>query len=881
MKKFEIRNFVSCVVLMVLTTGFAAGSADAKIMLPRRTKSVPAASVSEKTVSSHPNVAQASGEVSPPDSDPVSMESAGSGRGQGAAEKPEKKNPILEFFGGIGRKKPKSEVKLPSEGAVPSSEIAGVPAGNGEKFEYPETKGQKPPFEPSYGVDRTSETNGFLLPESAAAETTASGIPDAVILEDAPPQAPILAQKSGDSEFGTANLKAKTAISDGKDGVLEDVSAGPAEAVGTQVSQPGVVLKAMEDADSENSEVQLKLEGFESETSVEAKPSESANTLAEEMPPVPTTTALKGMNPDEALNPNSEIRSETLKNEKPDSSASSWNREIPQLEFMEKKNEPILNVSPQRLASPVGQRNFSVRSGGTQKEIFGAGEKEGNEIGAGSSENLDPPPLESSVEVKGQVGSGVTISPSAKSSGTETSQAESARAELRISTQAPESILVGVESQFLIVVWNASEVVSEGSLVEVEIPEWFSVSKAAAEKGSAGVLMNAVQEGQRCVWNVGTLLPNERETLRLSVIPRQSASADFHVSWSNRKAEKMQTVVAEAPQLEMKILLEERIPEGVQTPLRIRVANVGNCIAKDVALLLDAEGCDPPNFMLPGIHRLLPGEEQTVEVKIQPATREPMKLHAEAKIQNQNYASTEYVAKVDYVDLKLETPVTESSFAGMETKFPVKITNEGNVTAQNVKMSLELPPQVRVESSDPPVASDFSETNRLLILNLKDLPGGASQEVLLWLRPLEEGNVEIPLTVQADSKIMAEKTLSMRVDGVASARMELKFPKRVLARTENAFYEVQVTNTGSRIVSDAKLFIFFADGIEPQMAEQTAELMTDGVVSFNVPPIAPGESQSFRVQARAAQAGNFPIRCQLKSEDGNLDLIQQETSIYR
>lgn len=615
---------------------------------------------------------------------------------------------------------------------------------------------------------------------------------------------------------------------------------------------------------------------------------------------MPENYALSGMSPDEPLKPVSTL----VFSPESTGETKTTGKSVPKLEFMEKKEKPVLNVSPQRLAQPLSKK------------------KEGEEK---SGEEWTTPPLDASTDVTPRIGSNVAIEETGlgdraldsrrtpesasrfdsasgdevpafscpnghfeSSANSESRERESdssselsrtPRAELKVHTSTPKNILVGSEEQIIFHVENVSDVPSECSVIEIAIPPCFTVEKTEAGRGTTALLGSAASQDFRCVWNLGTLWGHEEETLVLRVVPTQSASADFQVSWSNRKLENTETVTAEQPDLEMRIFVENFVPEMADSPVQIQLKNTGNCLVKKVAVKLQADSESAPAF-LREIPSLLPGEERLFTASVHSSAREPIRLNAVALIKNRVYAQAENVLKVNYVDLSIESDEPSSVFAGMKTSLPVRLVNRGNCAAKNVKLCVELPSNTLIDSVFPETRCETNGVGHA-VLYLDEIAENETRSLVLKLLTRNEGEIVIPVNLQDDSKILTESEIRFHASGVANVQMELESPRGVLAVSEDVFYEIRLKNTGNKRIQDAKLFVFFAEGIEPSLTEQSPDFMEKGIVCFTVPEFLPGTTQTFRVKAGVQTGGNYPIRCQLKSEESGLDLLQQATVIYR
>ncbi len=962
-----------------------------------------------------------------------------------------KKNPFTTFFDNLAKSRKRnaeSSVELPSEQAVPSADLrstgrAGSKGSEQLTFSGEDPKDEKPPFEPSYGVDRSEkQPHTEEIPEQIVLEGTAPSIPQAgavaedtgtaakapeMVSENIPQTAPL---KSGltdqnvsahDDEQDLSEIPDSIRLENHQNGAIagSQKSAETSDLENSKTPHTGSASSPdenpnswiLESAANPQADTQTDTHQTSAETPSDAsQKEETVRNISEmdshsefphsefdeeredleAMPPVPTKRALKGMDPEESLDPAYARSGNSVKRE------SGWNQEIPELEFMEQNDtKPLLNISPQRLVSPLERRNAissdqdpsqsDVNSDPVSAGFQNAGPLAGSAIGnsehaenagglgtptsaeisdfslptelpaelpaklsdrrepMGSSstaasvktaasaqkdQNEDsftmlPPPLETSVGIEPSVGSAVQITDSpasgssnsvSRSSGTAgaseagmksetewddenfgllpspleereagdtpTKISGKERAELKVFTQAPQNVLVGVETQFQIQIRNVSPLASNGTSVEIAIPASFTVKKALTSRGATVILRAPEENSQRCVWNLETLPASAQETLILKVVPTETVSADLRVSWSNRHAEDRKVMVAELPKLQMELIPDTLIREGEENRVKIRVANAGNCIARNIVLKMETEGCTEQTCSLQGIPALLPGNAQIVEAVITPTSREKVKLCVCAQIQNQTYALAEHFFDVQFIDMNVQIGEPESPFAGVQTKFPVEIRNLGNTQAQNLQMCLQLPENAHFAGTEPKLPYMEAGTQQI-ILDLADTPEGHTQYFRVLVEFDEACTTQLPFTLQTDTRILSENHVPLQIEGITNVEMKLNFPERILSTSENGIYEVQLTNTGSNTIKNGQLFAYFSDGIEPNEVKQTANVMNEGIVSFSVQSLKPGESQTFQIHANAQIGGNYTIRCQFLCEEAGLDLIQQEVSIYR
>ncbi len=818
MENFRFQKICVLAVLFVLAACVFAANADAKMTLRKPVKKVSPAA--EQTV------------------DPASVKT-----------EPEKKaNPVAAFFTGlVGKKKEqKPDVPLPSTQAVPSS-TAAVGAERVENFEYKEEENVELPFAPSYGVDRTASAG------------TAPNVPDVVILEDAAPA------ENAVSAENAASKSSELKPSGIPDSLL--LRMDPLQSVSVPETETAAASGAAETAEvTETAEIA----GVAATAAAESEETEETTDLILEettIPAVPTENVIAGMDPND-----------TQWKASSSGSAKSGKKTL-NLQYMEEPRKSFSeSVSPQRLAAPDVLNDDSLEQF-SNEPLPHLDVSESESLSNDSSTNEMNAASETHASIAPSYGASVQMENRYEKSSSEDAVRD--RAVLKISTQAPESMLVGTQTEFRVQVTNESACASEGTCVEIEVPEWLVVRNANVKSGSTELRKLMSREGQICIWDLGTLNAAGRETLILTVLPSKSAEAELHISWSNRSTEAKKVVSAEAPKLEMKLLTDAPLQEGTSNTLNLHVLNTGNCVAKNIVLKLNVDGFEADHFVLPGIRRLLPGEEQVVPVEILPQTHENLKAHADAFIQNQLLASADETLEIEFFAVDLEMPQQLPVYVGMESRFPILVRNSGNKPAEHLKVSFTLPEELRFLSSS---LENYTENaaSRRLEWEIGRFEVGETKEFYVTTRALQEGNVQVVAAVNEGVKTLVMSPVALEIQGISSLRMTMDFPQRTLPVTEEGVYEITLTNTGSRCVEDAKLYVFFAEGLEPLQLTDTTGSKTDaGVVYFQVPPLMPNEVSKFTVRARANDAGNFPIRVQVVSEASKIDLIQQDTTIFR
>mgnify|MGYP003676244801 CR=1 FL=1 len=94
-------------------------------------------------------------------------------------------------------------------------------------------------------------------------------------------------------------------------------------------------------------------------------------------------------------------------------------------------------------------------------------------------------------------------------------------------------------------------------------------------------------------------------------------------------------------------------------------------------------------------------------------------------------------------------------------------------------------------------------------------------------------------------------------------------------------YELTLTNRGSKAATNVVVVAQFSDGIEPIRSEGHAARVVPGQALFEtLPRLAAGETINLKVIAQAAAAGSHRFRVEVRSDDSQVRLVQEESTQY-
>jgi hypothetical protein len=94
-------------------------------------------------------------------------------------------------------------------------------------------------------------------------------------------------------------------------------------------------------------------------------------------------------------------------------------------------------------------------------------------------------------------------------------------------------------------------------------------------------------------------------------------------------------------------------------------------------------------------------------------------------------------------------------------------------------------------------------------------------------------------------------------------------------------YELVVTNRGTKPARAVRVLAQFSNGIEPVNASGQSHRLVPGQVLFDpIGSVGPGEKVTLKVIAEANEAGMHRFRAEVQCEDGDVQLVQEESTRY-
>jgi uncharacterized repeat protein (TIGR01451 family) len=456
---------------------------------------------------------------------------------------------------------------------------------------------------------------------------------------------------------------------------------------------------------------------------------------------------------------------------------------------------------------------------------------------------------------------------------------------LVVESAGPREVIVGRPADYKVRIRNRGDIDAQDVLVVVSIPGGVEVLHAQASAGTARSqapqVPAASQRGEEAVqemhWTLPRVSSQRVEELSLKLVPRSNQPLHLSFRWSSAAVNTEVRVEVREPKLELQLTGPKEVAYGEKAVYTLTFRNPGTADADDVRLTLQPIDRDGVPETHP-IGTIAAGGKLAVQLELVARQSGTLSISAEAVAAGELRAQVREDVLVRRAELAVLARGPEFCYARTAAVYQVRVSNTGNDLARNVQVGAVLPPHARVISSSQ--GAKVEDGGRISWSFASLAPG--EDRVLEVRCELEQaGANKLDFVAIADKELrqMAECVTDVRT--VADLDLDVIQPSGPVPLSQEATYEITVTNRGTRSAQHVELTAFFSRGIEPvAVAGGRHEIQPGKVLIGPIASIAPGEQMVYRVQARAEEAGNHVIRVELACPEIDIQLAEQKTTRF-
>lgn len=447
---------------------------------------------------------------------------------------------------------------------------------------------------------------------------------------------------------------------------------------------------------------------------------------------------------------------------------------------------------------------------------------------------------------------------------------------LGVETLGPRQIVVGKKSLYEFRLENTGDAGATDVVVYVDLPAWAEVTDAFASAGTTET-DESVPESRVVAWKVGHLDAHAKERLELRIIPRESKPFDLAVRWDFQPVTSQASIEVQEPRLELALDGPREVLFGHGEVYKLKLSNTGNGAAENVVLSLLPMGTETP--VVQNLGTLAAGTDRVMELELTARQAGDLQINVSAKGEGSAFAELKESVFVRRADLQLTVEGPKFQYVGTVGTYHIAMANAGSADAQNVMMTARLPAGARYISGIE--GAKFDEEKSEVQWPAGNLQAGNQQAYEMRCTFTAPGNGRMEI-VSADSDgLNATAEAITRVEAMADLAMEVIDPSGPVPVGEDAVYELQVQNRGTKSAQGVEIVIYFSNGIEPTKVEGGAHKIGPGQVVFSpVNTLDAGQTLSLKVSARAEAPGNHIFRAEVYCRPLGARLVSEETTHF-
>jgi len=448
-----------------------------------------------------------------------------------------------------------------------------------------------------------------------------------------------------------------------------------------------------------------------------------------------------------------------------------------------------------------------------------------------------------------------------------------------VETSGPRQIVVGKEGVYEVVVRNRSAVAAEQLVVSVDVPQWTEVSGSDTTAGAVTVGRAMTQPGQ-IRWSLPRLDPQRAEKLTLRVVPRQSRPFELVARVDYSPPPSHATIEVQEAKLGIALHGPREVVFGKAEVYKLEISNSGTADAENVIVTLAPS--TPGEKLAAAAHRFgtLPaGQKKTVAMELTARQDGNLSIAIEARADGGAHAQAAQEIVVRRARLTAEVTAPKVVFSGNEATYRIRVRNQGSAPANHVKVQAILPPGAKYVSGLQNASPVPNESKVLWTVERIGAGAEAAFSLCCALSGSGDSRLEVRCDAEGDAPITAWAVI--RVETSANLALVVEEPSGPVELEGEATYQIRLQNRGTASANEVEVVVYFANNLEPLSAEGAHYKLGAGQVVFDaMPALAPGQSATFQVKAKAGVAGNHVFRVEVRAGATGIRLVREGTTRF-
>jgi hypothetical protein len=429
----------------------------------------------------------------------------------------------------------------------------------------------------------------------------------------------------------------------------------------------------------------------------------------------------------------------------------------------------------------------------------------------------------------------------------------------------------GVAARYVVNVVSSADLPFQDVEVRLALPNSVALAGSEATNGEARRVEDNEEMGV-IVWSLPRVEARAREQLVLQLVPHQDRGFELALDWVCRSARQVAVVEVQQPQLDLSMSGPKDARYGEALNYLVTVANAGTGAAENVMVKLTA-GQNAPESVTVGT--IAAGQQKQIEVQLAANQPGDLKLVAEAVGEGDLRAEGFAEIRVRRAELQAQVVGPKTKFAGVPVLYQLRVANAGDAPADDVTVTLQLPPGARVET-----ATEGARQNAgTLAWKIATLGANAERVFEVRCELTTTGENKLDARVASADGLSVAANATTTIEALADLKLNVQEPKGPRQIGDELIYEIVVGNRGTKAAEEVNIVMQFADGIEPLSAEGSPAEVLDGQVVFEpIARLAAGQQVTLRVRAKAEKSGGQRFRAEVQCPASETQLVSEGTT---
>ena len=450
------------------------------------------------------------------------------------------------------------------------------------------------------------------------------------------------------------------------------------------------------------------------------------------------------------------------------------------------------------------------------------------------------------------------------------------KAELSIEKILPNEVQIGCEETCKVIVRNIGKTVAKNVVLWDQLPsETTLVSTTPA--------IRPTEEGE-LIWTGFDLNPDEERVFEYRIIP-QSEGVIGSVASVSFQTEASGKTNCTRPVLQLHVSAPDQVLAGENLRLEIEISNTGTGAARNVVLHEEV----PDGFTHKSgkkldneIGILQPGETKRLALTLQAKTAGQVVNHMSVTGHGQASAENELPVTVTAPELALEIQGSKIRYLERETSYILKVWNPGTAIAKNVRLTAQLPPQMKfVRTNNEGV---YQESSHSVYWELVELPDNvAPGDIELVLLPSEIGSGQINFHGEGEGDLATDTSCEVSIVGMAALSYSVVSLSDPVEVGHDAVYEIRLSNRGTKESRNIVVGMELPESMEVVEVDGPTNYSNSGgnIGQFGtLNRIAAKEEVVYRLTTRCSEPGDHRIKISVSSDEMEPLVKEESIRIY-